>query len=214
MTTTTVAPWQYTGIDVSSLCSLIPNGLLLTGIFRDILSRHFIDAGRIEDPDLRHLIWKEGVQTGILIESAHRWLATNVEQTPAIVVKRNSTSRVFRGIGDRRQGQPVDNEGNPHYLGLWVGSHTLFCIGGNGPQAELLAHEVARHLGWFAPVIRDSLRLKRLQVLQIGAVSILEENQQNFVTPVTIGYGYEEAWIIRQNAPRLRNISASMICDC
>jgi hypothetical protein len=207
-------PDYYYGTTVSSLCSMLPSSVLMTGVLRDILSRHFFEAERIEDPDLRHLIWREGIQTGILIESAHRWIATNVEQAPAIVVKRNSSARMFRGIGDRRQGQPVDRDGFPHYLGLWVGSHTLFCIGQNGAQSELLAWETARHIGWFAPIIRQSLNLKRIQVTQVGATAILEENQQNFVTPVTVGYGYEDAWVIHSKAPRLRAISASLLCDC
>jgi hypothetical protein len=90
----------------------------------------------------------------------------------------------------------------------------LFCIGGSGAQAEILGSEVQRELTQFTPVIARSLDIKRLQVQQVGAVAELEEGQENFVVPITVGYTYEERWMIRQQAPLLTRVSLSMILDC
>lgn len=205
---------QFVGSNPSSLCSLLPRPILLTGVFRDILTRHFASADQIEDPSLRDVLWKDTQDTGILIESVHRWRPETTEKRPAVIVKRNAYQNQRLGIGDRRQGPPVDKEGNAHYVTFWQGSHTLFCLGGTGAQAEILSTEVQRHFTEFAPVISETLDLKRLQVLQIGAVAELEEAQENFVVPITIGYNYEERWVIRPQVPRLNRIPVSIILDC
>ena len=208
------APEQYIGTNYSHLCSTLNRPLLMTGIFRDVLTRHFVSIDYIEEPDLRHLIWKEGETSGILIESIHRWRPELTEHRPAVIVKRNSYQNQRRGIGDRRLGPHTDAEGFEHFVTFWVGSHTLFCIGGSGAQAELLGTEVQRELTQFGPELSKKLDLKRFQVTQVGVVSELEEAQENFVVPVTVGYAYEERWVIRPQVPKLSNVSLSMIIEC
>jgi len=197
--------------DLSSLCSLMNRPIVLTGLFRDVLIRHFSSDKYIEEPDLRHLIWKSGEDTGILIESIHRWRPETTERRPAVIVKRNAYQNERRGIGDRRMGPIADKEGNDHYVTFWKGSHTLFCIGGTGAQAEILATEVQRELTEFGPELVRTLGLMRFQVTEIGAVGELEEAQENFVVPVTVGYAYEERWITRIQGPRLNTVSLSLI---
>jgi len=206
-------PTQYFGVKLSALCVLMPRPLILTGIFRDVLTRHFVAEDYIESPDLRHLIWREGEDTGIIIESIHRWRPELTEMRPGVIVKRNAYASNQRGIGDRLQGPPTDAEGFAHYATFWTGSHTLFCIGGSGAQAELLGAEVQRELTQFGPELARVLNMKRLRVSQIGAVAELEEAQANFAVPVTVGYTYEENWIIRPQVPRLNKISMSMLYE-
>jgi hypothetical protein len=186
----------------------------MTGVFRDILSRHFSQASTIEEPDLRHLVWSTDATTGILIETVHRWLPQMTEKRPAVIVRRNAYQNQRRGIGDKHQGPSVDDTGDPHYTTYWAGSHTLFCIGASGAQAELLSTEVQRELTEFGPIILCVLGLMRFQVTQVGGVSILEEAQENFVVPVTVGYAYEERWAIRPQAARLKSISLQTILEC
>lgn len=208
------APTQFIGTDVSSLCSLLGRPIILTGIFRDILARHFARPEYIEEPDLKHLIWNNTETSEILIESIHRWRPELTERRPGVIVKRNAYQNIRTGIGDRRQGPPADSDGNAHYATFWTGSHTLFCIGGTGAQAELLGTEVQRELTEFGPEIARALDFKRFQVLQVGAVAELEEAQENLVVPVTVGYTYDERWVIRPQAARLKSVSMSMIFDC
>jgi hypothetical protein len=197
--------------DLSSLCSMMNRPIVMTGLFRDVLIRHFSSDTHIEEPDLKHLIWKPGEDTGILIESVHRWRPETTERRPAIIVKRNAYQNERRGIGDRRMGPIVDQEGSDHYVTFWKGSHTLFCIGGTGAQAEILSTEVQRELTEFGPELARTLGLMRFQVTEIGAVGELEEAQENFVVPVTVGYAYEERWITKLQGPRLNTVSLSLI---
>lgn len=205
-------PTQFLGVSLSALCSLLPRFTMLTGIYRDVLTRHF-QEGYIEDADLRHLLWSEQERTAILIESVTRWRPGLTEKRPAVIVKRNTFQNQRRGIGDLRQGPSSDGYGNDHYVTFWIGSHTLFCIGGSGPQAELLAAEVQRELTEFGPELRKRLSLLRWQVTEIGPVAELEEAQENFAVPVTVATAYEERWIIRKQVPRLNRISLSMLVD-
>lgn len=205
---------QYLGIEPSALCSLLPRPLLMTGIFRDLLIRHFSSQAFIEAPELQHLIWQQGEQTNILVETIHRWVPELTEHRPAVIVKRNAYANRRYGIGDRLQMPLADKSGDPHYATFWIGSHTLFCIGGSGAQAELLATEVQRELTEFGPPILRSLQLHRFQVTEVGAIAELEEATENFVVPVTVGYAYEQRWLVRQQAPLLRRISLATVLDC
>jgi len=208
------APPQFIGPQFSHLCSLLPRPLLMTGVFRDLLLRHFANREQIETPELQRLIWQQGEQTNILIEAIHRWVPELTEHRPGVIIKRNAYANHRFGIGDRLQTPSADRYGDPHYATFWVGSHTLFCLGGSGAQAELLATEVQRELTEFGPAILKSLGLHRFQVTEVGAIAELEEATENFVVPVTVGYAYEQRWLIRQQAPTLRTISLSTILDC
>ena len=77
----------------------------------------------------------------------------------------------------------------------------------------MLATEVQRELTGFGPVILKSLGLHRFQVTEVGAIAELEEATENFVVPVTVGYAYEQRWLIKRQAPTLRTISLSTILD-
>jgi hypothetical protein len=205
---------QFLGTpSLSTLCSTMPRPLLMTGFFRDMLMQGFADADHIEQPDLKRLIWRQDETTNILIEAIHRWRPELTEHRPGVIIKRNAYTSQRMGIADRLQASAADKRGDPHFETFWVGSHTLFCIGGSGSQADLLGAEVQRRITGFSEVIRSSLMLHRFLVTEIGAVSELEEATENFVVPVTVGYAYSERWKNLQQAPRLNTISLSSLLD-
>ena len=214
-TTTTPPPGPaFAGTRFSAFCHLLGRPQIMTGLFRDILQRHFASPDHIEEPDLQQLIWSADERTSILIESAYRWLPGMTQFRPAVVVKRNAYVNVRLGIGDRGQGPPVDSRGDPHYNTFWTGSHTLFCLANAPAHCELLTCEVQRELSQFGPIIREVLGLHRWQVMQVGTMSVLEEAQENFVVPITVGYTYEDRWAIREQAPLLSSISKSLLLEC
>lgn len=205
---------QYFGKTISSLCATLPTPIILTGLFRDVLCRHFIQADNIQDPQLQGLVWTNNDQTGILIESIHRWLPATTGKRPAIIIKRNAYRNSRATIGDRYQGTPGDQEGNYRYTTHWAGSHTLFCLGRSGAQAELLSTEVQRELTQFAPELLSLPYLHRLQVVEVGEISEVEEAHEHFAVPVTVLYQYEQNWKIRLQAPRLMQVSTELIHQC
>lgn len=204
---------DYRGMKLSSVCSLLARPVVITGLFREVLARHF-QEGRIETPDLADLVWRRDQTTGIVIENIHRWRPQTTNQRPAVVIKRNAYRNQRRGIGDKHQGNPTDREGNPHFSTYWVGSHTLFCLGGSGAQVELLATEVQRELTEFGPLLQKTLNLFRFAVLEVGPVNELEEATETFVVPVTAGYAFEENWKLLEQAPKLSRVALSTLLDC
>lgn len=183
---------------------------MLTGLVRDLLIRHYTTPLNIEEPDLRHLVWRPDERTGILIESIHRWRGSIVEKRPAIVIKRNAMQNLRLVIANKAG---VTEQGHVEYMTTWVGSHTLFCIHGSGASVELLATETQRELTHFAPVISDYLGLMKWSVTEVGAISELEEARESFVVPITIGWAYEELWKLELESLKLRKIPLSAFLD-
>jgi len=180
--------------------------LILTGVLRDLLTSHFSTAAGIEEPSLKHLLWRDSENTDILIESLYRWRPELTQKRPGILIKRGPAKNARHGINDTLAGN-LDLSGNVSYSTHWHGSHTIFCINSTGAGTELLLTEVIRHLTEFAPVIAPSVKLDRMQISGYGEVSVLEEAKENFVAPVTVEYIYQESWKIIPQVPRLNRIS-------
>jgi len=184
---------------------------LLTGFFREVLTRHFGDPANIEHPDLLSYVWRDALDTGILIESVYRWRGENVGKCPAIIIKRNAYRNLRFSLGDQAGD---DGRGTRHFATAWVGSHSLFCLHETGAAVDLLATEVQRELTEFAPVFKEYLGLLAFAVTEVGAVSEVEEATENHVVPVTVGWAYTETWALAKEAPPLWEVSLAHLCGC
>lgn len=184
--------------------------IMLTGLVRDLLIRHFSTPSQIETPDLRQLVWREDERTGILIESIHRWRGDLVEKRPAVVIKRNAYQNLRMLIGER---SGLTEQGHYEYSTFWVGSHTLFCIHGSGASVEILASEVQRELTQFAPAVIEYLGLLKWAVTEVGGIAEIEEARESFVVPITIGWCYEEHWRLELESLKLRKVPLSVLLD-
>lgn len=184
--------------------------LMITGLIRDMLIRHFTEPLSIEEPDLRHLVWREDERTGILIESIGRWRGNLVEKRPAIIIKANGRQNIRWGIQDYAG---ADGQGNRQYQTFWAGSHTLFCIHGSGASAEILAAEVQREMLQWHPVIVQYLGLYSWQVTEVGTASEIEEARESFAIPVTIGWTYTEMWKLSLESLKLRKVPLRILLD-
>lgn len=188
---------------VSTLCSKGWRPILITGLIRDLLVRHFHDPSNIEESDLARYVWSESERTGILIESIHRWRGDLVEKRPACVIKRNAYQNMRWGIADFVQ---LTEDGAYEFCTGFVGSHTVFCLQGTGASAEILGTEVQRELHQFHPVITQYLGLLKFFVQEVGAIAEVEEARQSFVVPVTVGWAYQENWRLELESMRLRRM--------
>lgn len=197
-------------IEASSLCARGWRPLMITGLLRDLLARHFSEPLDIEEPDLRHLIWREGTTTGILVESIHRFRPELVNKRPAVIIKRNAMQNLRLGIGDSTG---ATGQGVPTFKTYWVGSHTLFCLHESGASVEILATEVQRELTQFAPLVSEYLGLPRWQVTEVGEISEVEEARETLAVPVTVGWAYEETWALHKQSLKLRKITLSALLD-
>lgn len=193
-----------TPIPVGALCQRGWRAILITGFLRDLMIRHFAEPLQIEDHDLRRYVWKDAEDTGILIESVHRWRGDVVEKRPAILVKRNAY-QCQRLVWNDLVGTD-EKRGRRTYQQMWVGSHTLFCLHGTGASVDMLATEVQRELSQFGPVFREEMGLHNFVVTEVGAISEVEEAKEHFTVPVTVGWNYTEKWDLKLESLVTRRI--------
>jgi hypothetical protein len=169
-----------------------------------MLIHHFATPLNIEEGDLRQLVWSEGDRTAIMIESIHRWRASLIEKRPAIILKPNARKNIRIGLNNVLG---TTAQGNMTFQTFWAGSHTLFCIHGQGASADILATEVQREVTQFAPVIKRYLDLYEFQVTDVGAVAEVAEARENFVSPITVAWIYGEKWSLSKEARYLSHVN-------
>lgn len=196
------------GVSVSALCSRGWTPLLVEGLLRDLLTRHF--AAPLGIGDLGHLVWSPAERTGILIESFYRWLPNLVEKRPAIILRRNAMHNLRLGIGDAAG---ATLQGVLEFTTFWLGSHSVYCIHGAGAAAEILALEVQRQLTEFGHLVTQYLKLGQWVVTEVGGVQILEESKQSYVVPITVGWAYAESWALEPDALPLAGVALSAILN-
>lgn len=203
------APETKTWDDPSSLCTTGKRPILLTGIFLQLLQRHFGSEANITERALKPYIWHPDKQkTQIVIEPNIRVDWQLIEYRPAIIVKRDALRSHKLAIDDFKEPATRIGEGD-HYVRGRVGSHTLFCIADNGGIAELLGQEVADELMQFSPLIRQDLAFNRFEEAQVGEVMQVEESDTHFVVPVFVAYAFVAEWQLTPEQPWLKAFSAA-----
>lgn len=195
---------------VSALCAFGYTPRIMTGVLRQILLQHFANPDNVLSQTLRDFLiregaWREGDDSPLLIESLARWKPNTEGARPAIILKEGDWHWQRIGIGDGA-GQTW-RDGKMFFAGLWQGTHTLFALGNEGAETQILASEVAKLLLWFGPLILEQMNLMRFVVVTIGALHALEECTEHYVVPITIAYTAEESWNIQEEAPRLKHIT-------
>lgn len=185
---------------------------MLTGIIISQLRQHFsvlenVDP-RLAGSDIPPL-YNPDIGSGVLIESIYRWFEAMVEKRPAIIVKPNAETVVRYAMQDKIR-QTV--EGNTHYGNIWVGSHTVFCLHKSGLAADNLSVEVKRELAQFAPAMVEEFGLFKFQCTEVGSVSKIEESNEGFVVPVTVGWAYHMGWILSRESHKLTHIDFRFEC--
>ncbi len=182
---------------LSDLCPLMPRPQLVTGILTQWMRLHFSDPSHIEIPLLRSYIWTADDTTSKLpIESVFKWNPAMTEARPGIFLKRGPWKVLNLGIDNRKMAGTLDWPYPRQYNVFYQGSLTLFCVGGESLEAELIATEVYRELVGFGPIARKQFGFVRFNVADIGEVSLLDESAEHFVVPVVVSYGAQDTWQI------------------
>lgn len=183
---------------------------IIGGMIRGLLEQHF-QKESIEHPALNKLVWRPTLETGILIVNEYDWTPQLANKRPAIVIKRNAVRFTRVGLGDKQGSSKYGAV--THHTALWVGSHTIFCIGTQPLAADILGCEVKSELTEFAPQMMqpDVLNLTSAAAVEMGEAIELEEYKESYAVPVTFGWAYQQNWQLERQAPVLRQILLSTI---
>lgn len=195
--------------DASPVCSFGLSPARMTGFLRQFLLQVFCDADNITNKSLRQAlqnqgVWQPGLDSGILIEDIMVWKPETIEQRPALLIKSGDWVWQQRVIGNQADENYLT--GDVTYVGYWHGSHTIFAIGKEGLETQVLAFEVASLLQFYAPVIFETLNLHRLTAPKVGAPNVLKESKEHFFIPIDIAYIAQQRYMLSVDAPRLKRI--------
>ena len=219
----------------SSICTTRHTANVLTGIFVRLMQEHFSDPGNLEyngmnefadsaetrpAAQLQDYIWTPNNETTkIQIQPVWAYNPQDIQRRPAIYVKRNAQRPQRLAINDgmtiaaHRTGPAPENievRGEYHSV-MVLGSHTLFCVGQTGAEAEVLGQEVFDQVAMFAPLLRTDFKFHRVAVQEQGEVSIIEgEAEHHFLVPIVVAYAYALAWRIKAVAPWLKSIGVEV----
>ena len=186
--------------DISSLCTTGLQPIILTGIIRQLLIRHFSTEDNLTEL-LKPYVWNiDEKTTKIIIEPNIKINWKLIEMRPAIIIKRDTITAQKLAIDDFKSVGLAPGDGE-HFIRGKVGSHTIFCIAENGGLAEILGQEVSDELTEFAPLIRRDLHFNRFEEAQVGEVMSVEESDKHFLVPVSVAYAYVKEWRLTPEAP-------------
>lgn len=194
---------------LGALCSFGLTPRAMTGFIVQIMRQHFCDATNIHNHFLRgvlqkHGVWNAGETTGLYVEDVAVWRPELTEARPAIVTKEGDWQWRRVGIGD--QAGQTWQTGKQFFGGLWQGTHTVFALGNEPAETQILGNEVAKVLLWYSQRIMADLGLHRFVMVSIGALRKLKESKDNYVVPISIAYVKWESWSLQEEAPRLKRI--------
>jgi len=192
---------------------------IITGVLLQVLREHFREDTRLDNEYLSKFVWVpkdtdkivcDPVRTSIIIDPIYRWDRVTTQARPGIIIKRNAikpekigfSHNTYIGLGS----DSLPEAGTKHTM-MFRGSHTIFCIATDGGAVEVLSTEVATHLAQFAPVLQSEFGFNHFYLSQIGEVTVLEEEKENYVVPVAFEYAYQNNWVLAKQEPRLKTVS-------
>jgi hypothetical protein len=150
-------------------------------------------------------LWNNPNGRGIIIEPSYKFSPELIGQRPAIFIKRNAVKLKPMGLnGGLSQGYTGDLTVGIGSVSLretlFIGSHTLFCLGSKAGFTEAIATEIVDRLLPFLTPIAFRLNLKILLLSEIGDLSKLKEYSDSFVVPITIAWAFTQSWEIVDNS--------------
>lgn len=204
------------GVDTdphNSLCFEY-NPYYLTGFFVQVARAHFITSSNIVFPSLKGYLWSEDAALSkVLIEPSYMVNLKNVQQRPAILVKRSDLSMGYPGLGDGRHMPHFEGEGPMagYQLGIDFTSimscgHEIICVGMTGAEAELLGWEVFLKYATHKEILKREARVGKFIVSGLSSVKKLDENQENWAVTIQLGWKSTLEWTVKQDSPTLKKI--------
>lgn len=198
--------------EVSSLCSSGVPPIILTGVFIQLLRQKFVDPDEIEHPTLKGNTWTPEAETSkILIQPAYQWNPQEIQKRPALLIRRQEINTRILGLNNQFQGGFNDPDGATRHETIHGSGHLIFCVGRTGGEAEILGTEVWKHFLHFGPILREDLKLARLQVMQLSEVGKVEESAEHWSTVVSVATFYYETWQLILEAPILKNLALNAV---
>lgn len=181
---------------VSGLCRGPLTAMTVSGIVEWVLKYHFAEASHLPDA-LREVVYRtDPTTTGVCIQQLglENWQAINMR--PAIIVSPGACQLLQLGLSNGMamgSTQPVSTQGTHHEFGA-QGAINVFCCSTKLQQAHNLAWETVGQIQAFADKIASDMRLQMIRVVSVDKAAMLEEADEYWAVPVSLAFGFHEAW--------------------
>lgn len=188
---------------------------MLTGLFMQFARAHYYVANNIRNDNLKGYLWNEDTTLSkILIEPSYAINLKNVQQRPAILVKRAGYAFRPMGMGGGKHTYTIEAEGRlkgyvtgGKYTSVVSGTHELLCIGMTGSEADLLAVETGLHFLEYQDVLKMEGALGKFIVDTTSPLQKMDENQENWLSIIKLDWAYTHNWTLSQDAPVFKKLS-------
>lgn len=168
----------------------------VTALLLQLLRSFFSNPDNFKNESLKERVYREGSETGIVIESVGRFTPELAEKRPAIFVKRNEWALQYPGISANKIFDRQENDAPwlTRYV-IWIaGSHVIITIGKTLAETEVLAEEVFKFLLAIQPLIIESLPFMSFRILGISEPKLLKEGRDHFFTSIVCRYTITESF--------------------
>ena len=206
--------------------SLLATGVtpyILSGIVIRLLQYHFSDPANIINDCLRRYRWKEDCNQpivspdgtalgGIYVGMGYEYTPAVVQQRPGLFVKREPVrvSRLSAIKGDQTLPHINRTSGvlqGAEYQKQLDGRISIICAGLNGSEADILGEEVFYRMLYFAPIIKDDIRIGQFTVESLSDVKDLEgDGVHSFYTVVGLQWANIVRWAAVPETPVLKRL--------
>lgn len=206
--------------------SLLATGItpfILTGIIIRLLQYHFSDPANIINDSLRRYRWKEDCNEvivapdgtalgGIYVGLGYEFKPSMVQQRPGLFVKREpvTVSRLSAIKGDQALPHIKRNVGvyqGAEFQKQLVGRFSIVCAGANGSEADILGEEVFYRMLYFAPLIKEDIRIGQFTVESLSDVKDLENDGIHaFYSVVSLLWAHVPRWAAVPETPLLKRL--------
>lgn len=193
---------------------------ILTNFFVQFTRAHFSEPKDIINDRYKEYIWTPDVESSkILIEPSFKVNTKNTQHRPAILFKREQVQVMPIGLGQGKHQSHFEPKGDKmegrnkgmDFTTIIPGSHTILCIGQSGGEADELGLEVFFKYLEYGWVLKKEANLGKFMVTGISPAKKLDENQENWLTAITLNWAYDYSWTLFQEAPILKKIGIDSV---
>lgn len=146
----------------------------------------------------------------VLVSASYKRDGTNIQQRPAILIKREPVSASRISFDNKAQaGLNSDGifEGTSHQVTI-QGKHSIISIGQTGAEADALGEEIYFRMLQYMPIIKTDLRLGHFMPEAMSEVKEIEqESSKAFYTVSSLSWAYVYRWRIIPESPILKRLA-------
>jgi len=177
------------------VCSKGINRQDITGLLRRLLISYFSNPDNIRNEAIKDRVFKEGEDTGILIEAVGRFRPEIAEKRPAILIRPGEWKVLDLGIQAHLIRGDVFQSGRQYALEV-AGTHNIIVVSKTPSETEILADEVFKFFALLRVVLPSITPVPMFKVTGISELKAIAEQKTHFYCIIPVRYHIQHIFSI------------------